>query len=222
MVSNSPPNHDGNQKVLAEMDLFTTSNNNNVVVKKEDFHANDLDVHTGLDLLTRVSGDRSSAVDVVENNYTNKLAKIQDELEKTILENQRLKEMYLQVSDNYGALQLQFVALMQQQEQDKKQVDNLSQQVSVAVPRQFMEMTSRDNSSEEKTLSGSGLNTAELSKNVDIDAKSTIRREDTPDSNVWTSIKVPRLVSPESNEHTNDATMRRVRVSVRARSEAPM
>nr|GEY67225.1 probable WRKY transcription factor 31 [Tanacetum cinerariifolium] len=92
--------------------------------------------------------------------------------------------MYLQVRNNYRALQVQFVALMQQQAQDKKQVNNLSQQVSVAVPRQFMEMTSRDSSSEEKTLSGSGLNTAELSKNVDIDAKSTIRREDTPDSNI--------------------------------------
>nr|GEZ99054.1 probable WRKY transcription factor 31 [Tanacetum cinerariifolium] len=72
MVPNSPPHHDGNRKVLAEMDLFITSNNNNVVVKKEDFHANDLDVHTGLDLLTRVSGDRSSAGDVDENNYANK------------------------------------------------------------------------------------------------------------------------------------------------------
>nr|GFC03823.1 WRKY transcription factor 6-like [Tanacetum cinerariifolium] len=61
-----------------------------------------------------------------------------------------------------------------------------------------MEMASRDSSSEEKTLSGSGLNTAELSKNVDIDAKSTIRREDTPDSNVWTSNKVPRLVAPRA------------------------
>ncbi|GKB07550.1 probable WRKY transcription factor 31 [Tanacetum coccineum] len=225
MVPNSPPDHDANRKVLAEMDLFTTSNNS-LVVKKEDFHAGDLDVNTGLDLLTRVSGDQSSAGDVSltsdENRYTNKLAKIQNELEKTNLENQRLKEMYLQVSNNYSALQVQFVALMQQQEQEKKQVDNLSQQVSVAVPRQFMEMTSRDSSSEEKTLSGSGLNTAELSKNVDIDGKSTIRREDTPDSNVWTSNKVPRLVAPETNEQTNDATMRKVRVSVRARSEAPM
>ena len=159
------------------------------------------------------------------------LAKIQNELEKTNLENQRLKEMYLQVSNNYNALQVQFVALMQQQEQvmrneiiqkQEQKVDNLSQQVSVAVPRQFMEMTSRGSSSEEKTLSGSGLNTAELSKNVDIDGK-TVRREDTPDSNVqWTSNKVPRLVVPENNEQTNDATMRKVRVSVRARSEAPM
>nr|GFA39269.1 probable WRKY transcription factor 31 [Tanacetum cinerariifolium] len=72
MVPNSPPHHDGKRKVLTQMDLFTTSNNNNVVVKKEDFHANDFDVHTGLDLLTRVSGDRSSAGDVDENNYANK------------------------------------------------------------------------------------------------------------------------------------------------------
>nr|AJF11717.1 WRKY42 [Chrysanthemum x morifolium] len=234
MVPNSPPHaaadgHD--RKVLSEMDLFSTKSNS-LVVKKEDFHASDLDVNTGLDLLTRVSGDRSSTGDVSsdENRYTSKLAKIQSELEKTNLENQRLKEMYLQVSNNYSALQVQFVALMQQheqgmrneiiQKQDQK-VDNLAQQVSVAVPRQFMEMTSHGSSSEEKTLSGSGLNTAELSKNADIDGK-TVRREDTPDSNVWTSNKVPRLVVPENNEQTNDATMRKVRVSVRARSEAPM
>lgn len=145
--------------------------------------------------------------------------------------------MYIQVSNNYNALQMQYVTLMQQQQQqdlrngsiqqqDQKAADYLSNQVSVAVPRQFMDLGpsshSHDSSSEEKTLSGSTLNAVELSKNVDRDGKTNVGREDTPDSNVWSSNKVPKLAVAENAEQINDATMRKVRVSVRARSEAPM
>ncbi|KAI3680507.1 hypothetical protein L6452_35278 [Arctium lappa] len=231
---------DSHRKVLAEMDLFSTRNqiSNKVVVKNENFHANDLDVNMGLNLLTTRS-DRSLVGDGIssngdENRTTNKLANLQNELQKMNIENQRLKEMYLQVSNNYNALQMHLVTLMQQQEQElrNESIHNQDQKVdhqdSVTVPRQFMElgqstneMTSRDSSSEEKTRSGSALNALELSKNVDRDSK-TIGREDTPDSDVWMSNKAPKLAIPENVEQTNEATMRKVRVSVRARSEAPM
>lgn len=244
-ASASPPYHvaaegeDSHRKVLAEMDLFSTRNqiSNKVVVKNENFHANDLDVNTGLNLVTRSDRSLVGDGDGDENRSTNKLANLQNELQKMNIENQRLKEMYLQVSNNYNALQMHLVTLMQQQEQELRsesiqnqdqKVDHPSHQGSVTVPRQFMElgqstneMTSRDSSSEEKTQSGSALNAIELSKNVDRDGK-TIGREDTPDSDVWMSNKVPKLVVPENVEQANDATMRKVRVSVRARSEAPM
>nr|WCL15200.1 WRKY86 [Atractylodes chinensis] len=240
-ASASPPyvvadGEDSHRKVLGEMDLFSSRNQSNrVAVKKENFHANDHDVNTGLNLVTQVS-DRSSMGDGIsstgdENRNTNKLAKMKNELEKMNMENQRLKEMYLQVSNNYNALHNQLATLIQQQEQDSRnqsvqnqdqKVDHLSREGSVTVPRQFMElgrtsleMASHDTSSEEKTLSGSALNP------VDKDGK-TIGREDTPDSDVWMSNKVPKLVVPENVDQTKEATMRKVRVSVRARSEAAM
>lgn len=232
----SPTGEDRHRKVLAEMDLFSTRNESNrVAVKKENFHVNDLDM--GLNLVTRSSVGDGISLNGDENRTTKELAKMQNELQRMNHENVKLKEMYLQVSNNYNMLQMQFATLMQQQEQDLRnesiqkqdhKMDHLSQQVSVAVPRQFMELgqstpelMSHDSSSEEKTLSGSTLNAVELSKNGDRDGK-TIGREGTPDSNVWVSNKVPKLVVPENVDQTNDATMRKVRVSVRARSEAPM
>ncbi|KAI3711143.1 hypothetical protein L2E82_41015 [Cichorium intybus] len=248
MVPGSPAavvanGEDSHRKVLAEMDLFSTRSpsHNRVLVKKENFLGNDLDVNTGLNLVM-ISNDRSLTGDGIlstgdENQTLDKLKEIQNELERMNIENQRLREMCIQVSNNYNALQMHYVTLMHQQDQEFKNesiqkqdqnVDPLSNQVSVAVPRQFMELGPsthelifRDSSSEEKTLSGSALNTIEMSKNVDRDGN-THGREVTPDSDVWTPNKAPKLTVPKEVDQTNDPTMRKVRVSVRARSEAPM
>ncbi|XP_076941815.1 WRKY transcription factor 6-like [Bidens hawaiensis] len=218
--ANSPDNH---REVLAEMDLFS----NKVAVKKENDH---LDINMGLNLVTH---DRSSMDDGIssaedENRTTNKLAKMQNELQRMNMENMKLKEMYLHVSNNYNALQMELVTLMQQQEQEHtlRNDHHLSQPQPA---RQFMELAPQDqlpshdhsSSSEEKTVSASALNTVDLSKNADN--KASNGREDTPDSDVWNmSNKVPKLTVPENTEQTNEATMRKVRVSVRARSEASM
>ncbi|XP_076959402.1 WRKY transcription factor 6-like [Bidens hawaiensis] len=220
--SSSPDNH---RKVLAEMDLFS----NKVAVKKE---INDhLDINTGLNLVTH---DRSSMVDGIssaeeQTPTTNKLAKMQNELQRMNMENLKLKEMYLHVSNNYNALQMELVTLMQQQEHTLRNDHHLSQPQPA---RQFMELAPQDqlpshhdhsSSPEEKTISASALNTVDLSKNVDNNNNTNNVREDTPDSDVWNmSNKVPKLAIPENTEQTNEATMRKVRVSVRARSEASM
>ncbi|XP_071696854.1 WRKY transcription factor 6-like [Rutidosis leptorrhynchoides] len=228
---------DSNRKVLAEMDLFSTRNNSKAIVKKEN---NDLDVNTGLNLVTR-SSDRSGGHGISsstgdENRTTNVLENMQNELQKMNMENLKLKEMYLQVSNNYNALQMQYMTLMQHQEQELRnesiqKQDHDSQHVSVAVPGHVMELgptttlelMSNDSSSDEKTQSGSAFNAAvDVSKNVDSDHVKTINREDTPDSNVWVPNKAPKLAAQENVEQINEATMRKVRVSVRARSEAPM
>ncbi|KAI3741023.1 hypothetical protein L1987_58687 [Smallanthus sonchifolius] len=213
--SASPRVEGSHRKVLAEMDLFS-NHAHKVAVKKENEHDN---INMGLNLDTHdrsiSMGDEISSAGN-ENQTTSKLAKMQNELQRMNLENLKLKEMYLQVSNNYKALQMQLVTLMQQQEQAlsiQKQDHLISQQV----PRQFMELgpnTTQElttSSSEEKTISASILNKAELPK--------TVGREDTPDSDVWMSNKVPKLIVPDQ---TNEATMRKVRVSVRARSEASM
>ncbi|OAY33078.1 hypothetical protein MANES_13G068100v8 [Manihot esculenta] len=58
----------------------------------------------------------------------------------------------------------------------------------------------------------------------DQDKKANIGREDSPDqgSQGWSSNKVARFNSSKSNVDQTEATIRKARVSVRARSEAPM
>ncbi|VVA17585.1 PREDICTED: probable WRKY mRNAion factor [Prunus dulcis] len=109
----------------------------------------------------------------------------------------------------------------------------------VVVPRQFMDLGLAANnadtdepsqsSSEEKSRERSGS----LGENVKVAGHSDdqekkefgrgIGREESPDqpSQSWGPNKVPRLNSPKEVDQT-EATMRKARVSVRARSEAPM
>jgi cell shape-determining protein MreC len=52
------------------------------------------------------------------------LAQLQVELQKMNAENQRLKDMLSQVTNNYSALQMHFVALIQQQRNHGVESDN--------------------------------------------------------------------------------------------------
>lgn len=97
----------------------------------------------------------------------------------------------------------------------------------VPTPRQFLDLGPSgttdmeepiNSSSEERTLSGSPRNNMELSRN-----KGTNGREESPESQDWAPNKVPKLNTSKSPaDHAAEATMRKARVSVRARSEAPM
>lgn len=49
-----------------------------------------------------------------------------------------------------------------------------------------------------------------------------IAREESPESESWAPNKVPKLVAAKAVDQATEATMRKARVSVRARSEAPM
>ncbi|GMP73226.1 hypothetical protein CsSME_00031042 [Camellia sinensis var. sinensis] len=108
------------------------------------------------------------------------------------------------------------------------------------VPRQFMDLgpnaaTETDepsrSSSEERTPSGSGSPPNHKNETVPFDQNKSnyrdgkaIRREESPESESWVSNKVPKLMNTtnKSVEQASEATMRKARVSVRARSEAPM
>ncbi|KAL7606339.1 WRKY transcription factor 6 [Lactuca sativa] len=213
-----------NRKVLSEVDFFSTSKSNDdqIVVKKENIsHATELDVNTGLHLHT-TNSDQSSVDDGVSSSGDDKQAKnkltiLQVELEKMNTENQRLRGMLSQVSNNYTALQMHIANEIQKQQNSSKQIVLQDQK---PVPQQLNHLppTSHDSSSsEERTQSGSTLNAIELSKN----GKRT-GRENTPDSDTWVSNKIPKLNTTKNIEQANDPTMRKARVSVRARSEAPM
>lgn len=85
-------------------------------------------------------------------------------------------------------------------------------------------------SSEDRTISGSprNINTGKseiVSFDKDRDGR-RVGREESPESETqgWVPNKVPKLNASKAIDHqsSTEATMRKARVSVRARSEAPM
>lgn len=216
-----------------------------------------LHVNTGLHLLTTNTGsdqstvDDSASSDVEDKRAKNELAVLQAELELMNTENQKLKSMLSQVSHNYSALQVHFVTLMQQQQQQLLKGESTQQhEVMQAkaeerkniVPRQFLdlgpssknnetdEMTSHTLSDDERNLDGRSGSPQNKESNVSYDhgkGGSGHGREDSPEDSDWVPNKAPKLNPPRGNSSPVDqaaaeATMRKARVSVRARSEAPM
>ncbi|KAJ7946318.1 WRKY transcription factor [Quillaja saponaria] len=257
------PSDDNHRVVVGEVDFFSDRNKsgpsaadngvkNNITVKKE----NPLDgqaVNTGLQLLTaNTRSDQSTVDDGISSDTedkrakTSELAQLQTELQRMNGENQKLKEMLSEVSNNYTALQMHIVALMQQQQNNQTQqdrheiVEGKSEEKKLdgvgggIQPRQFiglgpstatadhMEDVS-NSSSDERTLSSTphNNNTTEVaSKNS---GKNEIGREESPESEQgWVSNKAQKLNAQKAIDQPTEATMRKARVSVRARSEAPM
>lgn len=101
------------------------------------------------------------------------------------------------------------------------------------MPRQFMDLGPggpaetdevSHSSSEDRTVSGSPRN---INKNEVVREGKRVGREESPESESqgWVPNKAPKL-SPSKpaaiDQSAAEATMRKARVSVRARSEAPM
>ena len=87
-----------------------------------------------------------------------------------------------------------------------------------------------NSSSEDRTISGSPRNNSNVVKNSDVvpydsdrDGKK-VGREESPESESqgWVPNKAPKLTPNKPIDQSTEATMRKARVSVRARSEAPM
>lgn len=235
------------------------SKTNRISVKKENSPPRlDLDVNTGLHLLTANTGsDQSTVDDGISSDSEDKRAKIelaqlQMELQRMNSENQRLKEMLSQVSNNYNVLHMHLVGLMQQQQnhgadsaQEHEVVEVKSEERkheavgAPVVPRQFMDLGPgaiaetdevSHSSSEDKTISGSPRNNNNNVKNNEIvlhdserDGK-RVGRDESPESESqgWVPNKAPKLSPSKPVDQSTEATMRKARVSVRARSEAPM
>ncbi|MED6148266.1 hypothetical protein PIB30_051520 [Stylosanthes scabra] len=184
----------------------------------------DFEVNTGLNLLTtNTSSDQSIVEDDISPNSQHKRSlpehtvAILADLDRMKAENQRLKESLDHVTAEYNALQMQVATLMQQQqksEEEKKQE---------TVPRQFMDLGLATNNGaeigEEASLSSSERSKSPERKNRSSEDQEKNSREDSPSGN-----KVPRLSPPSTRNNLDqaEATMRKARVSVRARSEAPM
>ncbi|XP_074307481.1 putative WRKY transcription factor 31 [Silene latifolia] len=269
--------------VIGEVDFFS-DHRNKTVVKSDNHHVkednsrdlnqtgsaldprSDLDVNTRLHLLTTNTGSDQSTIDdgassdAEDKRAKNEVAVLQAELERMNAENQKLKNMLSQVSQNYNALQMHLVTVMKQQQQHQKGDNTQELEANMQgktddkkphmVPRQFLdlgpscnnetvELPSQMVSEQERTLdrsTGSPKNMMEIASrnnnnNNDImlyDNGKGIREESPEDSETqgWVPNKVPKLNVPRVNSPVEqaaaEATMRKARVSVRARSEAPM
>lgn len=128
-------------------------------------------------------------------------------------ENQRLREMLNQITINYNALQVHLINLTQHHDQKNNALDG-----KVTGPRQFMDLglASAASAAQTDETSSEGRRGARSRSPVNCDDG----REESPDngSDRGGPSKDPKLIDSAAAE----ATMRKARVSVRARSEAPM
>ncbi|KAL8205268.1 hypothetical protein R6Q57_008819 [Mikania cordata] len=237
-------NHDHrpNDKQINEMDFFADKKHEEdrlpVPVSTSDPKSPvtelDFNLNTGLHLVTgNTSSDQSVVDDGISPNSEDKRAKnelavVQAELERMKMENQQLRELLNQVTVKYNTLQTHFVTMMQQNqpvdEDNKKLTNDGGGGDLMIVPRPFMDLglaapTAVAETDENSQSSSEGRSHDEHGTNNTID-----HREE---SSEQISNKVPRLSSSKNNTGNNidqatEATIRKARVSVRARSEAPM
>ncbi|RWW43391.1 hypothetical protein BHE74_00050962 [Ensete ventricosum] len=236
--ASTPPRE--NRVVVGEMDFFSK--------EKKTMASVELDLK--VPSLGIKSEDLT--VNVSERICNCQLATMQAELERAKEENQKLRAMLNQVTSNYNALQMHLVALVQQRRasgnpqghdavDEKIEAKSSNKHEGIVVPRQFMDLgpggdidepsysstASRDQSLSlrSQTAVGSADYSAQKSR---IDDKEIVpldhekyTREDSSD-NGWNPDKASKLTASKATEQAQDATMRKARVSVRARSEAPM
>ncbi|KAI4363790.1 hypothetical protein MLD38_019961 [Melastoma candidum] len=259
----------GKRPVIGEMDFFALKSDHDPQPDVEKDRLDrppglELNVNTGLNLLTRnTSSDQSMVDDGISPNVEEKRPKsevvvLQAEVERVSSENQRLRDVLSQVTTDYRTLQMHLVALMHDQKPEnpedvpesspvRRQNDRRVENGRLVVPRQFMDLglATAGNEAEDHSLSSSDERSRESGSPVKVSEEggsreigtrksarineekefgSRKRREESPDQE-WlpSNNKVVRFASPsKSAVDQTEATMRKARVSVRARSEATM
>lgn len=221
-----------------------------IITTDEKSPISNIHVNTGLQL-ANTGSDQSVVDDAVSSDAENKraktteLAQLQVELQRMNSENKKLKEMLSHVTGNYTALQMQLVALMQKNHHTANEVVNAKSEEKKQgvgggrVPRQFLEIGPSGTAAEvDDQVSNSSSDERTRSNTPQIEAAGTTRdhivrnnngkngREESSDSESqgWGSNKVQKILNPSNpiDQSTTEATMRKARVSVRARSEASM
>ncbi|KAJ4825568.1 hypothetical protein Tsubulata_006502 [Turnera subulata] len=193
----------------------------------------DSGLNTGLNLLTSSSGNLKTTDDSKPNSQKNTL---QMELQRLHEENKKLRSLLEQITKSYKDLQVQLLVAMQKQAQDQKRGEQKGEpnDVSSSIisaqafmdPRPSAALDASDPStSDEKTqdLSVSPSNTMEVNKSQLPGKQASIEDGLDQTSQSWGSPpKSPKLDHEKQEEQVSDLPFRKARVSVRARSEAPL
>ncbi|MFQ6619481.1 hypothetical protein Gotur_000902 [Gossypium turneri] len=196
------PSDDDKRRVVGELDFFAEKNDKLVDVA-DSMHTSDagleLNVNIGLNLLTtNTSTDQSTMQDKKANN---EVAVLRAKLVQMNAENERLKEMLIQATENYNTIKIHLCSLMMKNGGKAKEEDeeNKKRNGGIIVPRQFIDL---------------GLAVAaDADESSPSSPEGKSQREDSSGGDN----KVPGF-----NVDQSEAAMRKARVSVRARSEAPM
>ncbi|XP_039026803.1 probable WRKY transcription factor 31 [Hibiscus syriacus] len=244
-VKMEPVDH---KRVVNEMDFFAGDISSRHV-KIETEHPGLLkdqadDVNTGLNLWTTNTAREKSSRNLKQKQRVIQLADVRAELERINAENQWLKLTLNQVNNNYYALQMHLVSLMQRQRNrvaESPEANNTEMDRSMEdktrgegmVERQFVDLGESEkaekdeiseSSSEERSpeLLGSPWNT--IVESMERREKNSTTPEGLPQPPGWLPNKAPKLNTSEDNEQAQHtmAMIRKARVSVRARSEASM
>ncbi|EOA34965.1 hypothetical protein CARUB_v10020051mg [Capsella rubella] len=234
---------DNDREVPGEVDFFSDKksrvcreDDGGFRVKKEE-QDDRTDVNTGLNL--RTTGNTKSDESMIDDGESSEmedkrakieLVKLQDELKRMTMDNQKLRELLTQVSNSYTSLQMHLVSLMQQQQEQQqsnnKVIEAAEKPEETIVPRQFIDLGPMraagdagevsNSSSDEKTRSGGS------SPANEVRDRKRLAREETPETESNKVQKVNITNQSTFDQSAAEATMRKARVSVRARSEAPM
>ncbi|KAM0933134.1 putative transcription factor WRKY family [Dioscorea sansibarensis] len=229
-----PGSMDTNKRVHDEMDFFSTDHEKKmkVMLIKDDHHLpikkEDFTINTGLQLLTANAGSDQSTVDDSlsslnqdDKDCENELEAMQAQLGKMNEENQRLRGMLNQVTSNYNALQIHLNTLLQQKNQringlvpspfmNHVDANNaMKNDQETIVPRQFMDLGPAATETDEHSHSSTGGGRERSSSPPNDVEIGSIQTNNNNSNN--------KEIAPKQ-----EATMRKARVSVRARSEAPM
>ncbi|KAL4313479.1 hypothetical protein GQ457_01G043140 [Hibiscus cannabinus] len=171
-----------------------------VNVKEERFHSESglgsgLDFNTGLHLVTGS-----------EESWSFQRAQLQVELKRMNAENQKLKDMVSNVSNNYNALQTHLATLTQRPR------NPAADEEANTAARQFLDLRP-----------SAMVETDELFRSSSQETTRSVEKrtggEESPESNKARKLNPTKPIDQSSTETA--ATMRKARVSVRARSEAP-
>ncbi|RWR95148.1 putative WRKY transcription factor 47 [Cinnamomum micranthum f. kanehirae] len=199
-------------------------------------------VNTGLHLVSGNSGTGLSLIEEKEKPK-DKMIPLQVEIDRLSEENQKLRSMLDQITMNYGVLQNQLISAIQQQEQEASkhrlgQMDEKNDMMSRELSaKQFMDPgpsggaheashdETQDLSTSMNNNSTIGVGQKESAHNmVSIARKRPFVADESDQSpHSWEANKNPKLAQPRTtDEATTEYPCRKARVSVRARSDAPM
>ncbi|KAI4311970.1 hypothetical protein MLD38_036831 [Melastoma candidum] len=232
----------GHRTAVGEVDFFRSDGGIRKMDNAEDgamstVKEDDRDVNIGLHLVTTntARSDQSTVDDALSSDLEdkrakNELAQLEIELGRMKAENQRLREMLGQVANNYSTLQTHMTALMQQQQLQRRPsngAEGTRDEERKVLTTKFLDLAPGSNgegdemsnsSSEERTRDGSGSGRKDSSA---VARESKRVRLESPDDSDAPKLDSSRGAVDQAASST-EATMRKARVSVRARSEAPM
>ncbi|XP_021897276.1 probable WRKY transcription factor 47 isoform X2 [Carica papaya] len=216
-ISGVPDDH--KRPPVKEMDFFSTSN------QPPDQHTNigssSSGVNIGLNLLT--SGCRISRIEN-DDRPNSELSSLQKELERLHEENRKLRSTLDQITKKYSELQNQLVMTIQTQGQGGRR-----EQKGVSSPIKPGQELTEPRPLDVNEASVSDDKTQDLSNTMEVVSKEremnvVSGKQDGGDqtSQSWGSPKSPKSDQNKNEDQIPEAPFRKARVSVRARSEAPM